>query len=517
MVRQVLKVRRLSEKVRTETLNLFTRLPNRIADERLRSSFESSIVKKLRPQKRSQDLADRAKATFLLTEDACRATNSRIRSTWSGSPSYSEGDVLHVASRKIAQILGPFRIDRMLSLGRFGPGSTYSCRGVDVSRARKFSLTDVTPEFNKLARGLLAEYPLWAQYLTDSDAFASVCPLLTIVPGGRYSTVPKDASTDRSIIVEPTINSWFQQGIGRAIRERLLSHAGVDLNSQELNQRLAQLASITDDLATVDLSNASDLISKNLVKELLPEDWFFWLNITRSRRVLIDGNWVELEKFSSMGNGFTFDLESLIFYALSYAIVVLEGFNPFWVTTFGDDIIVPSGVRERLVKVFSEVGFQINLKKSFFTGPFRESCGKDYHLGNDIRGIYIKDLNTDVDLMKVHNRMYEWALRHNFDWSAERGFILQQLRHIKARVPRCVGDLGIFSSFDEAVPTVSRHGAETYKFKALFPICLQKERADRFVVLDRMQGSEFAKNSVQLRSDVIAYRIGEVEVFRPDF
>jgi hypothetical protein len=179
--------------------------------------------------------------------------------------------------------------------------------------------------------------------------------------------------------VEPTINSWFQQGIGRMIRSRLKRRVGVDLDDQSTNQRLAWLGSISNDLATVDLSSASDLISRKLVEDLLPRDWFFWLDITRSHRVLIDDSWVELEKFSSMGNGFTFDLESLIFYALSWAVTTVEGYNTFWVNVFGDDIIIPAGVKELFLKTFDSLGFRVNENKSYFEGPFRESCGKDFY------------------------------------------------------------------------------------------------------------------------------------------
>lgn len=476
-------------------------------------SLQKSLTKKLRDRKKNPVLRDVALKTFLVTEEYCRATNHRISLAlrgahpFNGVSSYADNRVLYLASRKIAEILGSFNIDEMLTKARFGPGSTYRCRGHDVSRARKFSLTDVTPEFNKIARGLLAEYRSWAHFLTDSDG--SCCPLLEVVPGGRYSTVPKDRSTDRSIIVEPTINSWFQQGIGRMIRSRLRRRCGVDLDDQSLNRRLAKLGSISDDLATVDLSSASDLISKKLVEDLLPADWFFWLNLTRSRRVEVDGVWIELEKFSSMGNGFTFDLESLIFYALSWSVCVVEGYNPFWVNAFGDDLIIPAGVKEPFLKIFNDVGFKVNINKSFFAGPFRESCGKDYYEGRDIRGVYIKRLETDIDLMKIHNRLFEWSNRTGIDWSELRGVILFYLGHIRARVPPRLGDLGIHCHFDEVCPPVARDGWEGFKVRILLPVLPKRDRSDRFLILDRLLGSEDARNQVPLRQDPTGYRYDE--------
>lgn len=512
---QTIKVRDLQPSTRELILNELSLFAAGLKDEVHQSVMSKTLFKKLKPLKNDPLLRKVALEKFLTTETSCRETNRRIASCLRGNKSYADGGVIHTAARKIQEILGPFSIPDMLNLSRFGKGATFRCRGEDVSRARKFSLTDVTPEFNKMARGLLAEYPLWAASLSEASEFAPTCPLLDVVPGGRYSTVPKDSSTDRSIIIEPTINSWFQQGIGRSIRKRLLYKTGVDLDDQSINQNLACIGSLSNDLATVDLSNASDLISTELVKDLLPDDWFFWLNLTRSRRVLIDGSWVELEKFSSMGNGFTFDLESLIFYALSWALVVSEGFNPFWVNVFGDDIVIPSGVKVPFLKLFDDVGFQVNVAKSFFDGPFRESCGHDYHRGVNVRGVYVKDLRTDIDVMKVHNRMYEWANRHSIRWDGLRGFLLTHLSHLKARVPPELGDVGVFSSFEEALPIASRDGWFAVGYIGMLPVLRTKERSDRYLLLDRLQGSDFQRNKCAVRQDIIAYRLARIWVF-PD-
>lgn len=506
------KPRKLSDNERSYILDSIDCFIDGLPDSPAVLSLRRSAFKKLRSRRRNPDLRVRAQATFLKTEEDCRATNSRVSLNIRGVKPYGDSSVLYIASRKIAEILGNFNVAEMLHLSRFGKGATYHCRGSDVSKARKFSLTDVTFEFQKLASSLLAEYPLWAGSLADTDL--PVCPLLTPVPGGRYSSVPKDQTTDRSIMVEPTINSWFQQGIGRSIRRRLLSKTGVDLSDQTLNRRLACLGSMTDDLATVDLSSASDLISWKLVYDLLPEDWYYWLDITRSRRVQIDGKWVELEKFSSMGNGFTFDLQSLIFYALGWAVAKLEGYNPFWVNVFGDDIVIPSGIKERFLETFLACGFKPNVEKSFFSGPFRESCGHDYFNGENIRGVYVRTLETDIDVMKVHNRFYEWANRLGVEWSELRRVFLLFIGHFRAKVPPSLGDIGVFSSFDEATPAVARslpgsQGWEGYRIVIMTPVLLTAQRSDRFLLLDRLRGSEDQGNEIALRQDIAGYRYRE--------
>lgn len=506
------KPRKLSDDERSYLLDCVDAFVDGLPDSPAAMSLRRSAFKKLRARRRDPALRVRALATFLETEKECRETNARVSLSLRGVKPYGDSAVLYLASRKIAEILGPFSIEEVLARSRFGKGATYLCRGSDVSRARKFSLTDVTAEFNNVARGLLAEYPSWASALADTDL--PVCPVLTPVPGGRYSSVPKDQTTDRSIMVEPTINSWFQQGIGRFMRHRLKLKAGVNLDDQTVNRRLAKLGSVTDDLATVDLSSASDLIAKKLVYDLLPSDWFYWLDITRSRRVEIDGKWVELEKFSSMGNGFTFDLQSLIFYSIGWAVSALEGYNPFWVNVFGDDIVIPSGIQERFLQVFFQCGFKPNEKKSFFKGPFRESCGHDYYQGVNVRGVYIQTLETDIDVMKLHNRFYEWAMRLGIDWNQLRKVLLMFLEHIQARVPPSLGDVGVHSSFDEVCPPVARDshrtaGWEGYRVKILVPVLKQASRSDRFLLLDRLRGSLDQGNLVPLRQDILGYRTRE--------
>lgn len=494
-----------------------------LGDSPAEGSIKKSIFKKLAPSRRNNLLRKKALHTFLETEKACRESNFRISLSLRGVKPYADSAILLIASRKIASILGRFDRSEMLSLGRFGPGATFLCRGEDVSRARKFRLSDVTPEFQQQAGLLIAEgYPLWTENLTDSPW---AVPLLTPVRGGRYSTVLKDETTDRSIIVEPTINSWFQQAIGRMIRSRLLKKCGVNLDDQTTNRRLARLGSVSDDLATVDFSSASDLISWKLVYDLLPPEWFDWLNLTRSHSVLIDGEWVRLEKFSSMGNGFTFDLQSLIFYALSWSLASHYGYNTFWVNVFGDDLIMPSGLEEPFLELCLDVGFQVNVRKSFFKGPFRESCGHDYFNGENIRGVYCKVLETDIDVMRLHNRFTEWSARVGIDCRE----ITETLRLWKnddhPYVPPSLGDLGWYASFDEALPPIDRHGWEGFRVSILVPVFKRHETFERDLLLDRLFGipprdnleedlygreAAFARNSLKLREDPIGYRVEEV-------
>ena len=189
---------------------------------------------------------------------------------------------------------------------------------------------------------------------------------------------------------------FFQKGIGGTMRERL-RRIGINLNDQSLNQRLALKGSITGELATIDLSSASDSVSLGLVDFLIPEDWREAIGVTRSHFCqLPGGSFACLKKVSSMGNGFTFELESLIFYALAKAVYP-TGKTGRDISVYGDDIIVPTAGVGQLVDLLKFCGFSTNVEKSFWSGPFRESCGKHYFRGHEVTPLYVRKDVTCID------------------------------------------------------------------------------------------------------------------------
>jgi hypothetical protein len=178
---------------------------------------------------------------------------------------------------------------------------------------------------------------------------------------------------------------------------------------QSYHKLLARLGSLFGNLATIDLSNASDTVCINLVKLLLPSAWFEALFALRSPHTFIAGHWAKLEKFSSMGNGFTFELESLIFWALDKTVSYFSSISSV-VSVYGDDIIVHTDIAHDLVYVLSVFGFTTNPDKSFIDGPFRESCGGHYHNGSDITPFYIREpLSFVSDVILVANQLRQWS------------------------------------------------------------------------------------------------------------
>lgn len=402
------------------------------------------------------DRVEQALNSFYESEERCRLTNERMLNgcEW---PSYMKTVAQHCA--KILGVLDTKTLEDIESKFRFGPGATTSVVG------RGSSLSDKYDEEIHLTSDLM---PFYRSIIGDRWWELQTHP--TVVKGNRFTTVPKNAKTDRGICIEPSMNIYGQLGIGTYLKGRL-KRFGIDLYSQERNQYLAQKA-YTASLATIDLSAASDSLSWGTVLALVPQDWFDLLTLFRSPFTKVGDDWVELEKFSSMGNGYTFELETLVFYAALCSVVPPEERGNC--SVYGDDIILPQKYAPRLVEVLEFLGFKTNLQKSFLAGNFFESCGTDWFKGQNVRPFFLRRQDTSKCsapyVVQIANSLRLYASqRGGFEFCDKRFKPLwMTLRRRcpsvwrKCRVPAFMGDQGLISSLEEAQPHVADDYIEGY-------------------------------------------------------
>lgn len=331
--------------------------------------------------------------------------------------------------------------------GRFGPGATVS----DTSRLstvpdKMSSVPSITPSA-KFYR-IPWSGTKWA------SASAALGRETSYVKGNEYFTVPKTARTLRSCAKEPSINGFFQLGLGRVMKDRL-RRAGLDLQAgKPIHMRLAQQASLDGKRATIDLTSASDCVSTGLVSLCLPPRWAEALNDLRSPMTKVGGKWVRLEKFSSMGNGFTFELETVIFAAIALSVIPGSRLGVD-VHVYGDDIIVPTSSYDDVAWALKYCGFTLNPRKSFRDGCFRESCGGDYFLGRSARAHYIEDSPEEPqDWIVLANGLRRLIMQ--FDEQARKPLLrswflcLDQIpsRVRSCRGPEALGDIVIHDAED---------------------------------------------------------------------
>lgn len=226
-------------------------------------------------------------------------------------------------------------------------------------------------------------------------------------------SVPKTLKGPRIIAIEPTCQQFCQQAVLEAIVSRVESSflsQFIGFADQGPNQLLACEGSLTNgNLATLDLSDASDRVPLTLVESMLRDHPHLLGAILacRSQQASVPGHGIiTLAKFASMGSALTFPIEALVFLTcvflgieseLNTQFTSKDDFRHFFdrVRVYGDDIIVPDDYVESVIVQLERFNAKVGPSKSFWTGRFRESCGKEYFDGNDISIVKVRHLPPD--------------------------------------------------------------------------------------------------------------------------
>lgn len=210
----------------------------------------------------------------------------------------------------------------------------------------------------------------------------------------RLCAVPKDWYRDRLITVEPAYGTFVQQYVRELLLESV--HAGplrgtsmdqLYVDAPQIQRRLALRASREKRNATIDLKDASDRISWDLVRDVFPPWVVRYLEVTRSEsfvRPEPDAQPVQMYIYAGMGNATTFVVESLLFKAYVEAVARHEGLRAR-ASVFGDDVVTTSDLARMMTECGSDPFFVVNTSKSFWgDSPLRESCGIFAYNGVDI-------------------------------------------------------------------------------------------------------------------------------------
>lgn len=340
----------------------------------------SAFVKK-NEDLETPDCRARAYDAFLASEKKCRITNRRLTYYYL-HPGRLDPELAVLIGRMrriIARVLGDSKV-----FIREIPSRLTVTPGATASLPRRSALPVL-----KLGRSI--DVPSRAiPYVEALRRFYGYeAPRFRAHEWNRVEFVPKSFKTKRTIAAEPTGVLPLQLCVDSWLKDRL-RRVGVDLSNQERNQYLARKGSIDGSLATIDLSAASDSVSLDLIHLLFPEEWAKILCDFRSPFGIVkDGQGTEqlirYAKFASMGNGSTFVVESLIFFSVLKAI-----YGSSEIAVYGDDMICPVDRIETVFKLLRFLGFSVNSEKSFWTGPYRESCGAHWCSGEDVRPFFVR-------------------------------------------------------------------------------------------------------------------------------
>lgn len=321
----------------------------------------------------------------------------------------------------LRRVLGD--VPALPEVGRITSGATTNRRRGN-SPLDRFTECEITPELFTFLEG--SDHPK---------------PWISTKPrrGSTAMVVPKTWKVGRLVCTEPAANAYEQGRIGLAIYKRLKLF-GIDIqHAQEMHRFLAEYASIWDEYSTLDSTSASALIAKAFI-DILPPVWASWINATRSHYVNVPfspekpfEHYHSVEQLATMGNGFCFELETVLFFCIIHAAngmkVKRKGHDVY---VFGDDCIFPTYMYDKTVRFFRAVGFMPNESKSFKSGFFKESCGADFLYGQSVRPVFIKNETAHpFELTVAANQVYsKYCLNGIWKTREIRRFWLELIRLI---------------------------------------------------------------------------------------
>jgi hypothetical protein len=354
----------------------------------------------------------KAVENFHEAEKLCRITNRRLRWYYS-HPERLAPDLAFYLRRMendISNLLGdPAEFFAEI------PSLVRVTSGASVGANRKQSRPDLKVRKTGMTCTPLAA-PL-VQCLAHHWGFGNL--RLDLRDANRIEFVLKDWRRKRVIAAEPVATLPLQLCFDAHVKDRLCRLTPIRLNDQSHNQRKAYIGSIDGSFATVDARMASDTSATEMAAWMLPPKWFAFLSALRAPKGIykgdkdlgIPGFTVRYAKFSSMGNGATFALETLVFTAACRAL----GSKGYQV--YGDDIVIETELVAPLTRLLRFLGFYLNPEKSFSEGPFRESCGSNWYEGSDITPFKL-DTNASkkTDLSLVVNQLGRRAVPGGHLW-----------------------------------------------------------------------------------------------------
>jgi len=351
-----------------------------------------------------------------------------------------------------------------------GPGATAD----HLAGNSKWSQSEYTERLDKIFP--VGDYllPSWRHYQSLS-AFHSLSP--EEERPVKVILVPKTQKTPRVIAMEPTCMMFMQQGIAalisKAVSQNDTARQLISTLDQIPNQEMAREGSLYGNLATLDLSEASDRVSNQHVRALLARfPWTFQaVDACRSRKADVRGvGVIRLAKFASMGSALTFPIEAMVFTTIVFLGIEKELKRPLTkkdvqsflgrVRVYGDDIIVPVDFVEKVTETLETFGLKVNSDKSFWTGKFRESCGKDFYFGEDISITKVRevfpthrsDVPEIISTSSLRNQLYKAGL-----WESAR--FLDEL--LSKLIP--------YPTVGEESPAIGRHSFLGYETQRSCP------------------------------------------------
>jgi hypothetical protein len=283
----------------------------------------------------------------------------------------------------------------------------------------------------------------------------------------KVTPVPKTLKGPRIIVIEPSCMQYTQQGIREVlynlIESNWMTGGHVNFTDQSINQSLAMKSSNDEQLATIDLSDASDRVPHDLAMIMFRSNPDLSDAIDACRSIhakMPDGRIIgPLRKFASMGSALCFPVEAMYFYTICVA-ALLKGQNlpvsyrncynvSRSIYVYGDDLVVPTEHATIVLDYLKKYNCKVNPNKTFYRGSFRESCGVDAFRGMQVTPVYLRRLKPKH--MQQADRLISWVKTANLFYN--KGY----LRTSSLLFKRVEAILGPLPTVSETSPALGRN------------------------------------------------------------
>lgn len=376
-------------------------------------------------------VAKRGLSNFLDVNTHCKETTQSV---------YSDIATIKICTKLsiiISEMLDSFRVD--YCQGYFSSG-----QAADVARP----IADKLDAFSSWEPRL--KHPLYPLSLTDTHitihyGFEQVPQYIC-----KVKAVPKSYKTPRIIAEEDAYRQFHMQAIRRALEVCLTDNGFdkmLDLHDQRPNRDLCQNGSVSGHYATIDLSSASDSISRALVWKIFPSNVFREMMKflpTHCEVVNPQNGRVELRKlhmFCTSGSALTFATESIVFLAIA---ILAKQMCKVWNRSriyephiFGDDMVVDVQTFDTVCDLLNKLGFTVNDTKSFSAeSGYRESCGVEYSFGLDTNSKYFPRSTMKWGSNSIPTTVSELVAleKRVFSFPTARRFLIAFIRSIEPRM-----------------------------------------------------------------------------------
>lgn len=293
-----------------------------------------------------------------------------------------------IASR-LQNLVAPHSWESMI--GRFGPGVT--AEGYDT--IRKW--------------GRYGEYPSNVPitlFISSLDDYINLPPIKKCHYGiTKIAEVPKSLKSKRIVSSEPANFMFAQLAVERYLSKELHLKfpQNVFLHDAMTHNKLLE----DKEFCSIDLSDASDHISRRLVWCILPKWREYLFSVRSSFARFPDGSIVPLRTFAPMGSGVCFGVLT----ATCLGVCSVCCTRPFHV--YGDDIIVHKRDFISVSDMLTSIGLVVNREKSCSNGYYRESCGLEMYGNVDVTPCYLRSLprrmtSASIEVIAAKLRALGW-------------------------------------------------------------------------------------------------------------